>query len=277
MGCSSSPTALAQVPSMGCSASGTDCSSVGPPWVHRSWQEPAPARALHGLTASFGHIYLLQCWVLHGLQAGICSTTDLHGLQGHSLPHHGLQNGLQGNPCSGTWSTSSPSFSTDLGVYRVGSLTYSHSSLPGITGQHFFRLFKYIITDALPPLLTHSALASGGSILELAVTGSTRHGGSFWHLLTEATPAASPLPKPCHANPTQSGSSEVIPWEQIWTRGAHPPPRTPPVHDPAPPALSHLPPNPRGATQLVFAHTPLYKQSRCSQIKSLQISVVFPI
>lgn len=34
------------------------------------------------------------------------------------------------------------------------------------------------------------------------------HGGSLQHLLTEATPAASPqLPKPCHANPTQAGTA----------------------------------------------------------------------
>jgi len=48
----------------------------------------------------------------------------LHGLQGHSLPHCGLIQRLQGNPCSGTWSTSSPSFS-DAGVRRAVSLTLS--------------------------------------------------------------------------------------------------------------------------------------------------------
>jgi len=45
------------------------------------------------------------------------------------------------------------------------------------------------------------ALASGVSILELAGTGFVRHGGSFSQLLTEATPIAPLLPKPCHANP----------------------------------------------------------------------------
>ena len=43
--------------------------------------------------------------------------------------HHGLLHGLQGNLCSGAWSTSCSSFFTDLGVCRVVSLTYSHSSL----------------------------------------------------------------------------------------------------------------------------------------------------
>ncbi|KAK4821748.1 hypothetical protein QYF61_000809 [Mycteria americana] len=69
----------------GRSPSGTDCSSVGPPLGHkscqktcpsvgsfsqgpRSCQEPAPVWALHGVTASFGHIHLLRCGVLHGLQ-----------------------------------------------------------------------------------------------------------------------------------------------------------------------------------------------------------------
>ncbi|CAM9176874.1 unnamed protein product, partial [Bubo scandiacus] len=44
------------------------------------------------------------------------------------LPHHGLPHRLQGNLCSGPWSTSCPSF-TGLGVCRTVSLRYSHSSL----------------------------------------------------------------------------------------------------------------------------------------------------
>ncbi|KAK4828040.1 hypothetical protein QYF61_022817 [Mycteria americana] len=86
------------------------------PWVHRFCQEPAPVRGLHGVTASFGSIHLLQRGVLHRLQVDICSTVNLHGLQGDSLPHHGLHQGLQGNLCSATWSTSSPSFFTDLAM-----------------------------------------------------------------------------------------------------------------------------------------------------------------
>jgi len=57
----------------------------------------------------------------------------------------------------------------------------------------------------LPPSVTGSALASGRSILEIAGTGSMGHGGNFWHLLPEATPAAPLLPKPCHANAIQEG------------------------------------------------------------------------
>ena len=126
-------------------------------------------------------IHLLWHGVLHGLQVDICSTMDLHGLQGDSLPHHGLHHGLQGNLCSGAWSTSSPSFFTDLGVCRVVSLTYSHSSLLTAAGvmQFFPPLLKYAITEALPLLLMGSALASGGSVLEPAGINFIGHRGSF--------------------------------------------------------------------------------------------------
>jgi len=217
MGCSSSQTAPAWVPSMGCSPSGTGCSSVGPPWGHKSCQQTCfsvgcslcgstgPGRSLlqHRFSVVSqppSGIHLLQCWVLHGLQVDLCSTVDLQGLQGHSLSHHGLLHGPQGNLCSGAWSTSSPSFFTNLGVCRVISLMYSHSSL---LLQFFFPFLKYIITDMLPPSLMGLVLASSGSILEPAGTGSVRHRGSFQQLLTEATPVASPLPKPCSANPIQ--------------------------------------------------------------------------
>ena len=99
------------------------------PWGHRSCQEPAPARASHGVTASFGHPpalvwgppwaaggYLLHRgppWAAGGQPASPWSSP---GAAGESL-------------CSGAWSTSSPSFFTDLGVCRVVFLTYSNSSL----------------------------------------------------------------------------------------------------------------------------------------------------
>ena len=61
-----------------------------------------PARSLlhHGLPTGSQRpsgIHLLRRGVLHRLQVDICSTMDLHGLQGDSLPHHGLPHGLQGN------------------------------------------------------------------------------------------------------------------------------------------------------------------------------------
>jgi len=55
----------------------------------------------------------------------------------------------------------------------------------------------------LLPLLMSLALASDGSVLELAGISLIGHGGSFWQLLTEATPVALLLPKPCHANAVQ--------------------------------------------------------------------------
>ena len=83
-----------------------------------------PSRSLlqHGLFTgsqpALGN-HLLQCGVLHGLQVEICSTVDHHGLQWNALPPHGLHHRLQGNLCPGAWSTSCPSFCTDLGVFRV--------------------------------------------------------------------------------------------------------------------------------------------------------------
>ncbi|PKU27356.1 hypothetical protein llap_22340 [Limosa lapponica baueri] len=150
------------------------------PRVHRSCQESAPVQASHGITVSSRRIHLLRCGVLHGLQMDICSTVNLHGLQGDSLPHYDLHHRLQGNLCFDVWSTSSPCFFfTNLGVCRVVSLTYSHSSLPAAVAvaQKLFPLLKYVITEMLPPSLIGSALAEGGSVLELA--GSIEYKGSF--------------------------------------------------------------------------------------------------
>ena len=141
------------------------------PWVHRSWQEPAPEWASHGVTASFRHSPAPVWGPFHGLQVNICCTVDLHGLQGHSLPHHGVLHGLLGNPCYGAWSTSSPSFVPDLGVCRVVFLTLSQSSLLFASSPQVFPLLKYVITEGLPPLLIGFALASSGSILELTGIG----------------------------------------------------------------------------------------------------------
>jgi len=65
----------------------------------------------------------------------------------------------------------------------------------------FLPLLKYVITEALPPLLIALALASGRSILEPAGTGFIRHGGSFSQLLHRSHPYRPPLPKHCHTNP----------------------------------------------------------------------------
>jgi len=134
----------------------------------------------------------------------MCCTMGLHGLQGHSLPHHGLLHGLQRNLSSATCNTFSCSFFTDLGACRVVSLTSAHSSLPATLTKVFIPFLNYIIPVALPLslLCLALALASSSSVLEPAGSGPSRHGGIFWHLLAEASPAAFLLAKPCHANQT---------------------------------------------------------------------------
>jgi len=142
MACSFSRNAPVWVLPMGCSPSGTGCSSVGPPQGHKPCQKTCssvgfslhgstgPGRSLlqcgapHGGHSSFRHPPAPVWGPFHGLQVAICSTVDLHGLQGNNLPHHGLHHELQGKVlCSGISSTPSPSFFTDLGVCRVVSLT----------------------------------------------------------------------------------------------------------------------------------------------------------
>jgi len=120
-------------------------SKSAPAWVslssrvHRLWQEPAPVRAPHGVAASFRHTSGPAWGLFLRLQVEICSTVDFHGLQGASLPQHGLHSGMQGKKiCFSIWSTSSPSFFTDLGVCRVVSFTSSHSSLLTATSPQFF-------------------------------------------------------------------------------------------------------------------------------------------
>jgi len=104
------------------------------PQGRTSCQESAPCRVSMGSQPTLG-IHLLWCGVLHGLQVEICATMDRHGLQGHSLPHHGLHHRLQGKLCSRAWSTSSPSFCTDLGVCRAVLVSYSRCCLPAAVAQ----------------------------------------------------------------------------------------------------------------------------------------------
>jgi len=158
----------------GFSPSGTGCSSVGPHGVTGPSTKPAPAWAplttgpqvLAGACSCAvspqGHSFL-QASTFSGVGSlpratggYICSTVDLRGLQGHGLPHHGVLHELQENLCSSVWSTSSPSFLTNLGVCRVVALTSSHSSVP----LQLFSHLNYIIPEVLPPLLIGLALAS---------------------------------------------------------------------------------------------------------------------
>ncbi len=85
----------------------TNCCSVGPFYRvqsfrngllqhgflkgHKSCQVSAPVWAFQRVTASFRHIHLLHCAVLHGLQGTLWSSPQ-----------------LQGNLCSAVWSILSP-------------------------------------------------------------------------------------------------------------------------------------------------------------------------
>ena len=104
---------------MGCSLSGTGCSSVGPPWGHKPCQQTCsgvgsslhgsagPARSLlqHGLPMGSqlpSGIHLLRCGVVHKLHVDICSTVDLHGCRGTTCLTMVFHHKLQGNTlCSG--------------------------------------------------------------------------------------------------------------------------------------------------------------------------------
>jgi len=91
----------------------------------------------------------------------------LHGLQSFriNLVRHGLFMGLSVDICSGAWSTSSPSFFTDLSVCKVVSHTiFSHSSLPTAAQFMVFLPFlKYTFPEALPSWLRGSAMPYAGS------------------------------------------------------------------------------------------------------------------
>ena len=149
----------------------------------RSCQEPPPVWAPHGLQLPSGHIHLLKHGVLHGLQVDIFSTVVLHGLQGDSLPHHGLLQRLQGNLVPGA--------PHSLLLHRPWCLQscflHVFSLLPP---SCWTAVFTLSITQAEPVCPTGSALASSRSVFEPTGTGSVWHGGSSWCLLTEATSAA---------------------------------------------------------------------------------------
>lgn len=88
--------------------------------------EPSPAHTLHRPQLPSGWTHLLWYGVLHDLQVYI---RFHHELQRDKLHHSGFYHGLERNFYSSIWSTSSPTFFTDLGVSRVVPVTYSHSSL----------------------------------------------------------------------------------------------------------------------------------------------------
>jgi len=91
---------------------------------------------------------------------------------------------LQRNPCCAVWSTSSPSFFSHLGVYRLVSHTFL-LTLPGST----FLFLEYIATETLPSQLLGSAVPCRRSV------------GAVWNWLCPAqdTPGLSSQRPPLQA------------------------------------------------------------------------------
>jgi len=98
------------------------------PQGHSSCKEPAPARAPHGVTASFGHPSALS-WGPPRAAGGDLLHHGPPRAAGDSLPYHGHHHGLQGNLLR-RLEHLLRSFCTEFGVFRVVSLTYSYSSIP---------------------------------------------------------------------------------------------------------------------------------------------------
>ena len=167
--------------------------------------------ALHRVTASFRHIHLLRHGVLHGLRVDVCSTVDLRGLQGDSLPHHGLHHRLQGNLCSGAWSISPSSF-PDLGVCRAVShlhfLCHSFSAAFFSPSEIRHHRGATSIADGLSFDQQQICLGAGWNLLcpargQLLVSSHRSH---------PCSPCLHPqLTKPCHINPIgqQSAAGQV--------------------------------------------------------------------
>jgi len=179
------------------------------PEVHRSWQEPAPARG--------------SPWDHSLLWTSTCSgMASLIRAASRYLLHHRSPWAAGGQPAS-LWSSSWPvgekslawhlEYLLPLLLHRPWCLQTSFSHIVPLLSLHchftaaFFPLLEYVITEMLPLSLFGLALASSKFVLEPAGTGFTRHGRSFLQLLTEATPVAPPLPKICHANPQHMGNS----------------------------------------------------------------------
>jgi len=169
------------------------------PQVHRSWQEPAPAWAAHRVTASFRHPPALAWGPFHGLQVGICSTMDLHVLQGDNLPHHGLHHELQG--ISAQASGAPP----PLLLHRPRCLQSCFSPI--------ISLLSPAAVSFPPSLPSIHYPRSTTTISDGPSPGQQRvRLGASWHWLYRihgkllAAPHRShpcsplPLPKPCHAN-----------------------------------------------------------------------------
>lgn len=171
---------------MVCSPLGSACSTVVP-----AGSQVLPANLLHGYT---GPSRSLLPWDHSFLWASSCSGMGLSRLQVNlwiPVDVHELQSILA--PVPGAH----PIF-TYLDVCRAIPLACSHPTLLWLNHSCTVAFPLSYVTPS-PPLMG-SALPSSRSLLELPGTGSVRHGGSFWQLLSEA-PLHPPNTKTCHAKP----------------------------------------------------------------------------
>jgi len=156
MGCGSSLAAPAWVLPMGCSLSGTGCSSVGPPWGHKPCQQTfsCVVFSLHRSAGPGGG--LLQSRLpmgsqlpsgIHLLWCGVPSTgyrwisaapwTSM-GCRGTTCLTMVFITSCKGRLSAPVFRAPPPlSFFTDLGVCRVLSFTSSYSSLSTFVSPQF--------------------------------------------------------------------------------------------------------------------------------------------
>jgi len=114
--CSSTGTPMVKVPARKLAPTGAphhgvqllpgSCSCVGSPWAATSFTGTSTCSGVGSST---------------GCSVAICSSVVFQRLQRDNLHRHGLHDVLQWNLCSSMWTTSSPSFFTDLGVCRAAS------------------------------------------------------------------------------------------------------------------------------------------------------------
>jgi len=209
MGCSSSQTAPAWVLPVGCSPSGTGCSSVGPSRGHKPSQQVCSGMGSSLHRSIVPGRSLLQRGLPTGSQLPsdiplLCRGVPSTGCRWISAPLWASMD-CRGTTCltmvfitsckgrlSAPVSQEPPPPPSSLTLVSA-ELFFSHHLTP-LSRLPFYRsifpLLKYVITAAQPPSLIGLALASDGSILEPAGTDFIRHRGSFSQLLTEATPIA---------------------------------------------------------------------------------------
>lgn len=124
---------------------------------------------------------LLLCGLLSlgwGFIEDVFTCVGLYRLQYDYLFYHGLSRVLQSSLCSGIWSSSSNSFSTNLNVRRAVSVT----AVPPFTvdGQQFLGKHVFPKTSSLGG----SAVACGESVGAGCVQQRSPDLFSFRHLLT---------------------------------------------------------------------------------------------